>query len=186
MIYGWTPGIGDPTPAGWLTVMFYGLAALLCLRASRVERRGQLFWQGMAFIMAILALNKQLDLQSLFTAVGRHVAMTEHWYGQRHKVQMLFIGGLAALAAVTVLLLAVITRTAGRGARLASVGITLLLFFIVTRAASFHHIDLFIKSRVWGVHWNVILEMTGIALVAYAALLAGTGRARSGKRRRRY
>ena len=45
-----------------------------------------------------------------------------------------------------------------------------LLTFIVVRAISFHHFDLFLKARVGGLKMNWVLELGGIALVALAAL----------------
>ena len=36
----WSPGIGDPTVMGWLTVVAYLAAAWLCLRAFMVEKAG--------------------------------------------------------------------------------------------------------------------------------------------------
>lgn len=36
---GWSPGIGDPTFVGWLTVFAYFVAAYLCLRAFKAQKQ---------------------------------------------------------------------------------------------------------------------------------------------------
>jgi hypothetical protein len=52
---------------------------------------------------------------------------------------------------------------------LALIGATLVLGFVLIRAASFHHMDRFIGTRILGLRWNWILEMSGIGLVLLAS-----------------
>jgi len=63
---------------GWFTVFSYfacSLAAFFASRAARdAERRAFLFWSAICLLMIFLGINKQLDLQSLFTEVGRQIA----------------------------------------------------------------------------------------------------------------
>jgi hypothetical protein len=40
-----------------------------------------------------------------------------------------------------------------------------VLGYVFIRAASFHHIDRFIDSRILGFKWNWVLEMGGIVIV---------------------
>jgi hypothetical protein len=54
--------------------------------------------------------------------------------------------------------------------RLAFVGLFFLLSFIVVRAASFHHFDQLIKSKVFNAKMNWVLEVGGISLVALAGI----------------
>ena len=62
-MFGWEPGIGDPTVYGWVTVAAYALGALFCWQASRSGApREQRFWLVLTAIMAFLCVNKQLDL----------------------------------------------------------------------------------------------------------------------------
>ena len=42
--------------------------------------------------------------------------------------------------------------------------------FVVIRAASFHHVDALLASRLGGLKWNWILELGGILIVAVGAL----------------
>ena len=70
-MFGWKPGIGDPTVYGWLAAAAYALGALLCWRASRrAPARERKFWLIAMALLAFLAINKQLDLQTLFAGVA--------------------------------------------------------------------------------------------------------------------
>ena len=77
----WRPTIGDPSAMGWLTVVGYIVAAISCGRTALQTpitpgpaRNRRLTWLVMTAVMAALALNKQLDLQSLLTDIGRVAA----------------------------------------------------------------------------------------------------------------
>ncbi|MGB5076176.1 MAG: hypothetical protein WBO17_01695, partial [Sphingorhabdus sp.] len=102
MTIDWQPGIGDPSFMGWLTVIAYFGAAFLSFRAAiiantkSVDHRSpanteQIFWFAMTVILIFLGINKQLDLQSLFTAVAREIAKSQDWYSDRRVYQILFI-----------------------------------------------------------------------------------------------
>ncbi len=43
----WPPGIGDPTPIGWVTVVLYVVAAWLCFRVIRLEYGQKWLWGGL-------------------------------------------------------------------------------------------------------------------------------------------
>lgn len=169
MIYGWSPRIGDPSILGWLTVGGYFLASLLCARAARHDAGAVHLWRMLAFALAVLGLNKQLDLQTLLTQVGRELARASGWYDQRRQIQSLFVVavGLASVA-LSIVAFAVLRRRS-RNIRIASAGFVLLAAFVCVRAASFHHVDRFLKSAVFGARFNWILELGGIAVIAYAA-----------------
>jgi hypothetical protein len=125
----WSPTIGDPTLMGWVTVAAYFLTSWLCLRAFRLEKRGPprpllptiaaLFrvmkkhwprppaparraalWLLLFAIMFALGINKQLDLQTLFTEIGRSVSRSGGWYEERRAVQGLFIAAMAGFGAI--------------------------------------------------------------------------------------
>jgi len=87
---------------GWLTVVAYGLAAAACLfaamRASAVPGsekglKARTIWIIMTVLMTLLCINKQLDLQSLITDIGRVVARHEGWYQERRSFQKWFCCG---------------------------------------------------------------------------------------------
>src|SRR4051812_25489984 len=117
----WHPGIGDPTVGGWFTVVAYVGAALLAYRALRAEQRrtesrtshgGSLtwFWFLTLTTMVLLGINKQLDLQSWFTEVGRDLAVEQGWYERRRGVQALFVAGIGISGFSTMIALLVTLR----------------------------------------------------------------------------
>jgi hypothetical protein len=52
---------------------------------------------------------------------------------------------------------------------LAFLGLFFLLTFIIIRAASFHHFDAFLGSRLSSVRLNWVLELSGISMILLAA-----------------
>ena len=168
----WRPGIGDPTFGGWFTVFLYVLAVLTCLRttvairdARPAEPDSVAFWRNVTVLMAALGVNKQLDLQTAFTEVGRAIARAYGWYEQRVDVQIAFILLVGFCALATVVLMTARLRRAPASTAVASFGVTFVLAFVFIRAASFHHFDRFIGSTILGFRWNWVLEMGGICLV---------------------
>lgn len=194
----WSAGIGDPTFVGWLTVVAYFAATWLCLRAFMVEKAGPPrpyrqaikalyrvmrkhwpsppaparragLWLAFAFILLFLGINKQLDLQSLLTEIGRASALEEGWYEQRRMVQAGFIGAVLGSAAMALFALWWLVRGHLRDFRLAIGGMVVLVAFVVARASSFHYMDIFIRTTVAGIEMNWLFELGGITLVSVAA-----------------
>jgi hypothetical protein len=97
--FNWTPGIGDPTFVGWLTVVLYFATSISCWKLRyKIEPDGRrrsnedLAWRFIAILFLALGINKQLDLQTAFTEAGRVVAHLQGWYEQRRSIQLDFIG----------------------------------------------------------------------------------------------
>ena len=173
----WSPTIGDPSLRGWLTVAAYGVAAAACWRAAGRERRAEparagleLLWRILAAALVLLGFNKQLDLQSAVTELGRILAHGQGWYEQRRTVQIAFIAVVCASGALGVAYLLYLARGAHGGVRWALLGTLLLVTFIAVRAASFHRVDLFLGLRHAGVTLNFALEVGGILLILAGAL----------------
>ena len=174
--FNWSPRIGDPTPIGWLTVVLYLAAAyaLWCV-VRRLRTTGddagseKLVWSIFAILFIALGINKQLDLQSAFTEIGRVIASAQGWYDQRWIVQVYFVGLVTGCAATAAVVLLVLLRRAPLPALLALLGTAFVLTFVVVRAASFHHVDVLIGRKVLGLRWNWILEIGGIMIVLLAA-----------------
>lgn len=176
----WSPGIGDPTPMGWLTVVAYFAASAACFAASArarsastrvlAERRVGALWLVLGVFLAALGVNKQLDLQSLLTEIGRYLAHTQGWYEERRAVQARFILVVFGLALVAGAALVWVSR--GHLQRLATAlaGAVFLLAFVLVRASSFHHVDTLIRTELVGVRMNWVLELSGIGLIGFAAL----------------
>ncbi len=173
-IGGWSPGIGDPTPLGWFTVVLYGLATWCAYRLATKRARllppSELwFWRVLAGSLAALGGDKELDLQSALTEFGRLLALEHGWYERRGEAQRLFIGAvvlgsLLVGASVTFLL-----RRAPSATWTTIAGAFGLLGFVAIRAASFHHFDAWLGGTVDGLRWNWVLEIGSLFVV-----LAGT------------
>jgi hypothetical protein len=184
--FNWTPKIGDPTIGGWVTVVLYLLAVGSCWITARElvlediwsnERRA---WWAISILFLALGINKQLDLQSALTEAGRVLAHYQGWFEQRQLVQVAFIALVAVICLIAAITLFLWTRSAPIPTRLALMGTTMVLGFVLIRAASFHHIDQFIGQTILGLRWNWVLEMSGISLVLFASQWRQVGIAKSG------
>ena len=170
----WSPGIGDPTVVGWITVLLYFAAAWVCWWIARRKREEltaaeQLVWRTLAVGLATLGLNKQLDLQSALTELGRMLAADEGWYNYRHRVQRAFILGVGSVAVVIGVGLLILMRRSSAATRVTILGACTLLAFVVIRASSFHHVDVFIRSTWWGVRGNWLVEVGGLLVILVGA-----------------
>jgi uncharacterized membrane protein YbhN (UPF0104 family) len=126
-------------------------------------------WRAISVMFIGLGINKQLDLQSALTELGRVIAFQQGWYGERQTVQVWFIIGVAVICALIAITFLFFARRAPAPTWLALIGTTTVLAFVLIRAASFHHIDKFIGDRILGLKWNWVLEMGGIAIVIIAS-----------------
>jgi len=173
-IYEWEPEIGDPTFIGWFTVVAYFVAAWVCgvnaLRARRMDGRAYMFWLVFTAFMVALGINKQLDLQSLFTVTFRHFAKSSGWYEDRRFFQGLFVVAIAFFGLAFAGIAWIWTlRTLPRH-RMALLGGIFLVCFIIIRAASFHHFDDILGTELAFFRINHVLELGGIAYVTLGAL----------------
>lgn len=173
----WRPGVGDPTVAGWSSVVLYlasGACALMV--AVFLDRTGggrseMRFWAVIAVLFGMLAVNKQLDLQTLFTDIGRIVAKRQGWYEDRAIVQGLFVTAVFGGGVAAAVILARLWRRSPAPARLAQAGALLVAGFVALRASYFHGLDRFISAQMLdALHLNTLLEAGGTALVLAGAL----------------
>jgi hypothetical protein len=174
----WHAGIGDPTLLGWTTFLAYFFSALVSLKvcfsarqlfSAELVLKQQCFWLVFALILLMLGINKQLDLQSLLTAIGRYYAQRDGWYEHRRAFQVYALsGGLVFIISISLLFMykmADIIKTN----RLAILGLSLIGIYIVIRASSFHHVDLF-EINIFGVNLNWVLELSGIVAIGVSAI----------------
>ncbi|MBB3693409.1 isopropylmalate isomerase [Sphingomonas sp. BK580] len=169
----WHPQIGDPTAIGWITVLAYPVAALLCAAAQRRDGAGprpRFFWLWLAVLLVLLGINKQLDLQSLFTQVLRDRAKAHGWYERRREFQALFIFVIAGIGAALLAALPYVMRHQPRARNIALAGLVFLYGFILVRASSFHHVDWALSQTILCVRLNWILELGGILIAAAGAM----------------
>lgn len=174
---GWTPSIGDPNIMGWVTVAVYAACALVALHLwvrnpfhGPGASRERLFWGGVCLLMAFLGVNKELDLQTLMTVIGRCHAQLNGWYDERQAVQRGFIRTMALSAFLLALGIIWFLRASLRRNILAVVGLAFVLGFVVIRAAGFHDVDKLISTEVMSIRVNWILELSGLVLILLNAL----------------
>lgn len=173
---GWTLGIGDPTFVGWFTVFAYFASAFYCVRAWRraKERRPPVTvlanaWLGSSALMGALGVNKQLDLQSLFTEIARTMVIDQGMYAERHGLQIMFIKAIGLGGVLTLALLLWLVRSHLRQLWLPMVGAVFIVVFVIIRASSFHDVDMFLSGELGGPRWNWVFELGGILLVGVGA-----------------
>jgi hypothetical protein len=172
----WSPGIGDPTVGGWITVMLYLSASIGCwITGRKLSEAGtqlpreRYAWLAIAVLLLLFGVNKQLDLQSALTEIGRVLANSEGWYRERRSVQVVFIALVVLLCVIVTVVLLILARHAPGPTWLALLGTVFVFGFVLIRASSFHHMDRFISTRVLGFRWNWVLEMGGISLTLIAS-----------------
>src|SRR5271154_4575758 len=117
----WRPGIGDPTIGGWVTVVLYFLAVWSTWKTANAiyTPKESWLWLLISLMFVALGINKQLDLQTAFTELGRIVAFDEGWYDQRQIVQIWFIIGVAIVCLLIGIGLLVLAWDASFAARIA-------------------------------------------------------------------
>jgi len=181
----WHLDVGDPTLLGWLTLAAYLLAGLACWRAHRscsfgarallhaapAEARHQerlaRWWLGIGALMILLGLNKQLDLQTLLTEIGKDIALVHGWYAQRKQMKLAFVllvglaFGALALAALYWL------RHVWRRLVPSLLGLLFVLGFVELRVAVFHTLSVAPDSGLLADPW--FLELAGVGLVLWDA-----------------
>lgn len=167
----WIPTIGDPNFTGWLTVVTYSATASFSLLVffSITDNKSRVFWLTLAFALLVLAINKQLDLQSAITAAGKCLAYAQGWYDNRRLVQVWFIFILVIAVSIMILLAVSLLKSSLLENGLALIGIATVSLFVITRATSIHKFDFFIGQKTFWLPNNFIFENLGLVLVSINA-----------------
>ncbi len=190
----WYWGLGDPDLGAVLVTGLYFMVAIACLLVGRLSRSaGPLnrpaatfspsngekknsgedwAWYRLAAIMFCLGINKQADLQSLLTLYGRELLKQAGLYEIHRQIQVMFIIGVMLTAALTSLSALWLARRWSWACRFAAVGLGFQAAFIVIRAASFHHVDILLGTRLGQMKINLLFEPVGLILVLMAAMAA--------------
>ena len=161
----------DQSMLAWFVTGAYFVGAGLTVVAARgsansADRR---FWFGCAVLLVLLGLNKQLDLQGYITTFGRTLARSGGWYEQRRLVQAAFVTALTVIAVISLALLAARLRRSGSPVRIAALGIVILFTFVLWRAASFHHMDVWVTHNIGGMRSGWWLELAGVIIIGLSA-----------------
>jgi len=178
----WYQHMGDPTVIGWTITIAYFLVTLLCWRAGlkektinvNIQRRPErhVLWFGLSILFFALGINKQLDLQTLLTALGREIAQANGLYESRREIQLIFVILFVLFCFSSLVALSWWLRGCWRQYLIPILGLALLVSFVVIRAASFQHVDYLIsKWRIIGpFRMKYIVELGGILIVGLGAV----------------
>jgi hypothetical protein len=170
----WHSDTGYPTLPGWTVAGAYVVGALFCVRAALVTRQAQQPnklnpWWVLAILLLFLGINKLIALQSLLIGLGRAAARTEGWYQHRRVVQAVFVV-LFTLALLTMLAACFKKwRCFLKEQPLVLAGFLLLSVFVVIRASGFNHVEELLHMNLQDDDWSWILELGGIACLAWPA-----------------
>ncbi len=172
----WAPGFGDRDTYGYVMTIVHLVAAALAVAValkgpfrSRSPSTERWLWGIGATVLVVLAINKQLDLQSMLVSAARCVARGEGWYEARREYQTEVILGLVIAAAIIVPLLIVLLRKAVPGNLAFVLAMSALVTFVLLRAISFHHLDILFGTNVlsFRLHrWIEVLALVSVILVA--------------------
>jgi len=174
----WQP-FNDPTPIGWIITISYALGAVVSYQAYQHEKRLSIaepgryrpkLWLAFSIALTAFALNKQLDLQILVTSVGRKVFFLIGLYARRRAFQAVFVVFVALAGLALAIGTAAYARRAGIRYLVPLLGLVYLICFVIIRAASFHHVDVLLGTRLTYMKVNAALELGGVALIGGSAL----------------
>jgi len=166
--------LGDPSGLGLAMTALYVLVAVLFLALILRRRNWQAgewrLWGAAAFVLVMLTLNKQLDLQQSIIWTGRCVARAEGWFDQRLIFQRAF--GTAVLTLMA--LFAAWVLWAARGVlaqnRPLLLGLFLLALFVVWQVLRFEQMAGGIGQTVTRLRLHRLLEGAALATLGWAAL----------------
>lgn len=180
----WTPTIGDPTLYGWTATAGYAIAAGLCAAVAAKGRSGEIdrwLWMLIALGLALLALNKQLDLHREAKYLARCLAIEQGWYDQRRAVQSALTIAATVIAAGGMAFVAwALSRM--RGPRvLIGLGLAMIGGLQVLRLAESHHLVDGIVSETDFAALHGALELGGLGLLIIAATQTHVRRRPSGE-----
>jgi hypothetical protein len=170
-------GPGAPTPAAGaapdrterpslataLALAFVGAKGRLMSLPPRV--RGRALWLGLGIVLLLLGINKQLDLQTAVTGMGRKLAVTYGWYASRRRLEAIFLAGVALGGLALVRVVFLLARAEPRGIRAVLTGAAFLVVFVVVRAASFHHVDELLHVDLAESPVNGVLEVGSLCFI---------------------
>jgi len=141
----------------------------LAARTTDARQRAYLvrFWCFAAFVLALLCINKQLDVQTLFTESAREIAQFGGWYRERKSLQFALLGVAFAAAVVCALWMLWMFRFSLRRVWVAVCGLVVLAAYIAMRGTSHHAVNAFMRLGPFPLRDS--MELVGIAMIAWPA-----------------
>lgn len=150
----WQFQIGDPHFLGWMTVLGYAIAFIASffpiVECHRV-RRPKLeiyFWYYLILILLFLMINKQIDLQTLLTAVAKCEAQLSGWYEHRRVIQVSFILMLSSFIIMISIIILTAIRKSLKYIWSSMLGVIIIKTFVIARAAESHKVDLLSNPKL--------------------------------------
>lgn len=170
----------DQTFLGWLATGLYVAAAALCAIAARwpahygdlaasERRRVACFWWLLAAGLSLLAMNKQLDAQTLLTDRLRDAAERDGWYRGRRMWQVIFVVAAGALAAAGLWGVHRLLGRRWRQHRLALAGTALLLIYLLLRVADIERLGEITGMPLAALRVRSVCEVGGLLLLGVSA-----------------
>lgn len=173
----WQPQFGDPNFAGWATVGIYLVATALGFLAQARACAGQmamrLFWATLTVLMFFLAVNKQLDLQSIATTASQCISDMLGWWENRQRVRFLVIVGLGLCAISAGVLILWFLRNDLKRNFPALLGLAAVFGFVLVRAVmgqeagpgSDAGVVLFWAARLLELAGPLLISLNAVALL---------------------
>ncbi|MCH2208677.1 MAG: hypothetical protein MK132_22790 [Lentisphaerales bacterium] len=162
----WSLQVGDPTVSGWLITAAYIFVGLMSFKVFSGSKGYDLqeykVWFYLALMFFGLGMNKQLDLQTIISDVGRWVATRLNLMEYRHLFKRAFIFGLFVSLVSFVWYYRIPLKSFIKKYRIVGFGSALVIFFIFARALSFHIFS--IPFNEFLAHFEVYLVWEAIAL----------------------
>ena len=126
------------------------------------------FWGLITAGLTLLAINKQLDLQTVFTDVLRERAESDGWYEERRGMQARFVLLAGAMAVGCLWILMRLLGPRWREHRLLLAGLATLGCYLMLRVADIERVDEMtgLSFAAEGLRWA--MEWAGLAMVAVA------------------
>lgn len=152
-------------------LLAYGAVIVLGIVASiRASARGaRLMWCGVTLVLAVLALDKALHLESLLESRLEAIALEGGWYGRRQPAQRAAIAALTLASAITAGVAAWALRRVQPATRAAGIATILLATFVAIRAVSFHALDRLFSSGIGPLRLSNVIELAGLAIIGVTA-----------------
>ncbi len=183
----WRLADGGLDELSWCIVGVYAVAFLLAVTAvvaarrgrrqvstlDRAEERSQVVlarvWIVVAIALAVMGINKQLDLQGWFVQTLRRTSVEDGWYLRRREYQAEVITGLFALGLIVTGVLAYLLRRVVWRIVFVIAAVVALGVFVAVRAISFHYVDRLLElGGRYGL--DPMLEVGSLGLVIVATL----------------
>lgn len=182
---------GHLTALGWTTFTLYMIAAVLCLRTSahnrssviRIHRStscsqrspgGSRAWLWLGVILAMLGLNKPIDLQTLLIGLGRWIAGKAKLSPHSPWLHALFFLGFVVFIILLFLVLLLRIRigmgTFGRQHPLATAGCCSIFVYVIIRAISITGVDKLLGWNLQHIPSLWMLEAGGLMLIIIQGL----------------